>query len=784
MVIASAVAIDDFRRTCRYVAVRHRSVTPRVIHSSLPQVSPVKANPMSAADAMTEQAKLSDRVEKPCYHIALCANAEDHLSDWDWHQLTRGFLSKVGLDQHQSVAYLHEDATFAGTEQERPHVHLVVNRVDAQGKAASTSWDYYRFQTALRELETEMGLTAESNSWDVDRRRDTPGQVHRLEAQPASAPTIRTQLQDAIDEAVTNAASLEGVANFLQHAGIDIHISDRGWSVAKEGVAFAGYQLGPSYTLPAIEKTLGSTMYTHDGLTDDPDFATDGGLSEAMEGQTEEARDAADGTRRVYMGDLLRRSARGEATQRRDGRSQMLGLAQDLMGYGNRLTHQGEIDGLTVIGVGAVAAGAGLALQQKFQDTLEAARNQGRSDRVQGFIDRLDGIGQRTDNLETQFGQNTPDVEPDNPHTAPEQASDRVEGFVDRLDKVGQRTDTLEAQFQLDSPDLDPATSSEEPPEEQLDSERPPLISTEVESKEVRTEAHPTDPVVETIVMANGRIDQLDQVAGIISPESRFEIDPRLPLDQQLDQVEAAIGQLEERLTLLEGRAQAMEEQQAAQRVPGEQVAQTLSHYSEVRAAAYLISPDDPIQTRTMGTIQVSNQGQHVSIQDPNFGIKFSADHGEDGWHVETDELSAKERTQIAELPQTQEAYATQARGKDVIKSLQQLAPNEFSRPEGGGVTWEATTASGATQRYTFAIEHRPDGMQLVVGKDTQDTTVLESRITQEGVIRVSQANIPPEQIDGLAKRVNELQSSSQPTPQAHRHSRPHSSKQQEGLSL
>ena len=778
MVIASAVATDDFRRTYRYVAVRHRSVTPRVIHSSLPQVSPVQADPIAAADAMTERAKRSERVEKPCYHIALCASSEDRLSDWDWNQLTRGFLSKVGLAQHQSVAYLHEDAIFAGTEQERPHVHLVVNRVDVQGKAASTSWDYYRFQTALRELETEMGLTAESNSWDVDRRRDTPGQVHRLEAQHASEPTIRTQLQDAIDDALENAASLEGIAEFLQHAGIDVHISDRGWSVAKEGVAFAGYQLGQSYTLPAIEKALESTMYTHDGLIDDPEFASDGGLSEAMEGQTEEARDAADGTRRVYMGDLLRRSARSEAAQRQDGRAHMLGLSQDLMGYGNRLIHQsGEIDGLTVIGVGAVAAGAGLALQQKFQDALEAARNRDRSERVQGFVDRLDEIGQRTDTLETQFGQNAPEAKPDSPHTAAEQVSNPVQGFVDRLDKVGQRTETLEAQFQLDPPPLEPETPSEETPEVQPDGEHPTVI---------RTEAQPTDPVIESIVLANGRIDQLDQVAGIVSPESpdsQFEIDPTLPLDQQLDQVEAAIGQLEERLTLLEGRAQAMEEQQAAQRVPGNQVAQTLSHYAEARAAAYLITPDDPIQTRTMGTIQVSNRGQHVSIQDPDFGIKFSAERSEDGWNIETDELTAKERTQIAELPQTQAAYATQARGKDVIQSLQQLAPNEFSRPEGGGVTWEATTTSGETQRYTFAIENRPDGMQLIVGKDNQDTPVLESRITREGVIRVSQADIPPEQIDGLAKRVNELRQS-QPSPQSHRPKPQHSSQKQEGLTL
>ncbi|MEM9007114.1 MAG: hypothetical protein AAGE59_26740, partial [Cyanobacteria bacterium P01_F01_bin.86] len=475
-----------------------------------------------------------------------------------------------------------------------------------------------------------------------------------------------------------------------------------------------------------------------------------------------------------YMGDLLRRS-----TQRQDGRAPMLGLSQDLMGYGNRLIYQsGEIDGLTVIGVGAVAAGAGLALQQKFQEALNTARTRERSERVQGFVDRLDDIGQRTHQLETQFGLNDSEANPGSLHIRSQ--SDPVQGFVDRLDNVHQRTDKLETQFQIDPPAPDPELPSEEPPEQQPNAERPTVIR-----QVVATEAQPSDPVIESIVLATGRIDQLDQVAGILSPASQFEIDPTLPLDQQLDSVEKAIGQLEERLTLLEDRAQALEEQQAAQRVPGEQVAQTLSHYAAARAAAYLISPDDPIPTRTMGTIQVSHQGQQVSIQDPDFGIKFSAEHREDGWYVETDELTAKERTQIAALPQTQEAYAMQAKGKDVIQSLQQLAPNEFSRPEGGGVTWEATTASGQTQRYTFAIEPRPDGMQFIVGKDDQNNPVLESHITREGVIRVSQADIPLEQIDGLAKRVNELHPPSQPTPQAHRHSRPqHRSNQPDELTL
>lgn len=781
MVIAQASTTQSFHKTHRYAALRERSVAPKVIHSSIPQVTPIAADPIAAADAMAHRANKSDRVEKPCYHIALSVGEEDQLSLLDWQQLATKFLGKAGLgvENYQSVGYLHEDTEFPGTDETRPHIHLVVNRVGLDGRAADTAWDYYRFQSALRAVEAEMGLSHEPNSWERKEKRDTPGQVHRLQNHPDAEPSVRTQLQAAIDQARQDATSVDGITQFLERSGINVRVSDRGWSLALGDVAIAGYQLGRGYTLPAIEKSLtqGIEMTPDEEFfgTDFDDDFTDGGISEEIDDQSDAANEAADGRSGRYfgglgMGSLLRQSLAREVSQQQGERAKVVRTAQGFMGYGERLVNQNrdQIDGLTIAGVGAVGVGATLGLGQMFKDYLDAAKQRERSERVQGFVDRLEAAGERTTALENRFGQEPPEAlgdggSPAGPSGDGPAPSSGGGGLV--ADPGGDLVPDPDGKLTLTEPE------SGEPPIQDVEfwdtPEEPGFDATE----QAEAGDYSRDPVVDSVLIAGGRVDQLERIAGVTPPSSQLEIDPTLPIDQQLAQVEAAIGNLEERLDKLEGRAQALEERQASASMPGEAVAKTLSNYASARAEAYLISPDEPIQTKTMGTIMATEE--RVTIDDPDYGLKFEAVQGEGGWQLQTDELSPAERAKIADLPQSVEEYTTQATGKDVVQSLQQLAPTEFSRLEGGQVTWETQLGSGAIQAYTFDIANQADGTQSITGTDSQGQAVFASEISPEGVIKVSQADIPPEQVDGLADKVLELRQqpkarpANSPTPSA-----------------
>lgn len=253
MALAHIHTSEEFLPTIRY-ASRTRpkadkgSPLPPVVFSTFPAYSPGLIS-----ELMEERARLSKRVRKPCYHISLTLPQQDagQFERSDWSDLTKDFIERMELSDRQAVAYLHEDAVYPDGE-ERPHVHLVVNRVGEDGRCVDTSWDFYRAQSALREAEKHLGLTRERSSWEVERRRDSPGQVQRCRREAGEQLTVHTQLQNSVDEALERANTLGGVANFLRGLGADVRISERGWSLKRDGVAFQGSQLGRAYGAEAI----------------------------------------------------------------------------------------------------------------------------------------------------------------------------------------------------------------------------------------------------------------------------------------------------------------------------------------------------------------------------------------------------------------------------------------------------------------------------------------------------------------------------------------------------
>lgn len=254
MALAHIRTSKEFLPTIRYASRTRPKVDKGlplspVVFSTFPAFSPGLISTL-----MEERATLSKRVRKPCYHISLTLPQQDArgFEARDWRELTKDFIERMEMSDRQAVAYLHDDATYPDGE-ERPHVHLVVNRVGEDGRCIDTSWDFYRAQTALREAEMHLGLTREPSSWEVERRRDPPGQVQRCRAPHSLAPpTIRSQFQVSIDEAVEKANSLDGVADFLRGLGADVRISERGWSLKHEWVAIQGSKLGKAYSAPAV----------------------------------------------------------------------------------------------------------------------------------------------------------------------------------------------------------------------------------------------------------------------------------------------------------------------------------------------------------------------------------------------------------------------------------------------------------------------------------------------------------------------------------------------------
>ncbi|MDX1997776.1 MAG: relaxase/mobilization nuclease domain-containing protein [Thermoanaerobaculia bacterium] len=102
---------------------------------------------------MRETAKLSDRVEKPVYHLSIALAPGESLTPEQWEAVAERVLGKLGLGEHQALLALHQD-------KEHEHLHVMVNRVHPDTGRAWSAWqDWVIRERELRVIEKDLGLT-------------------------------------------------------------------------------------------------------------------------------------------------------------------------------------------------------------------------------------------------------------------------------------------------------------------------------------------------------------------------------------------------------------------------------------------------------------------------------------------------------------------------------------------------------------------------------------------------------------------------------------------------
>ena len=154
----------NFTATLRHVS-RNGTLTPLINNLT----GTAEMGFREIAKGMDEMAWHS-RSQRPCLHVSLSPEKDDHLSKGDWAVVAVHYAEGMGLDAHQLAVYLHHDATYPDGS-ERTHAHLVINLVGADGRQANVYGDYYRSQKVIRGIEEELGLEHRPSWWEVAREK-------------------------------------------------------------------------------------------------------------------------------------------------------------------------------------------------------------------------------------------------------------------------------------------------------------------------------------------------------------------------------------------------------------------------------------------------------------------------------------------------------------------------------------------------------------------------------------------------------------------------------------
>jgi len=96
--------------------------------------------------------KLNQRVKKPVWHASLSFSKNDKVNDRIMLDVAKAYAEYFNIEHHQYVAIKHTDT-------DHPHIHLVVNRINAyNNKTLSDSNNYRKTAEFCRSIEKRFNL--------------------------------------------------------------------------------------------------------------------------------------------------------------------------------------------------------------------------------------------------------------------------------------------------------------------------------------------------------------------------------------------------------------------------------------------------------------------------------------------------------------------------------------------------------------------------------------------------------------------------------------------------
>lgn len=171
-------------------------------------------------ESFRTQASLNP-ITKPVTHISLDFSAYDkeRLTNKMMLQIADEYLNLMGYGNTQVLIIRHHD-------REHPHLHLVINRVDNDGRRISDKNERVRNAKVCKRLSEKYGLYIAPNKENVKR--------HRLREPDKT----KYEIYDAIRDSLPSCRNWNDLTTALRKQGIDTEFKYKGSTSTIEGVKF------------------------------------------------------------------------------------------------------------------------------------------------------------------------------------------------------------------------------------------------------------------------------------------------------------------------------------------------------------------------------------------------------------------------------------------------------------------------------------------------------------------------------------------------------------------
>jgi hypothetical protein len=167
------------------------------------------------------QAGLNPKVSKTVGHISLDFSTQDRdkLTNAKMVQIAKEYMSKMGITNTQYIIGRHYD-------KEHPHIHIVFNRVDNDGKTISDKNDRFHSEKICKELTEKHGLYFAQGKENV--------KTHRLKEPDKT----KYEIYDALKMTIPQCKNWKELNSELKKQGITISLKYKGNTDEVQGVRF------------------------------------------------------------------------------------------------------------------------------------------------------------------------------------------------------------------------------------------------------------------------------------------------------------------------------------------------------------------------------------------------------------------------------------------------------------------------------------------------------------------------------------------------------------------
>lgn len=175
----------------------------------------------SIIQSFVTQSKMNPKIARPVAHISLDFSAQDKakLTDEFMVGVAQEYLKKMGYDNTQYIIARHHDT-------DHPHIHMVINRIDNDGKRITDQNEKLRSTKVCMELTKKYGLYIASGKENVKE--------HRLKEPDKT----KYEIYHALQSAIPKCRNWQQLQTELQKSSITVDLRKNGSTEQVQGVRF------------------------------------------------------------------------------------------------------------------------------------------------------------------------------------------------------------------------------------------------------------------------------------------------------------------------------------------------------------------------------------------------------------------------------------------------------------------------------------------------------------------------------------------------------------------